>query len=151
MTWATKEDLYARFGEKYINELGIRSNWSETAKAYVASESQTDIDKVLDLAIEDAKNLILQKLSCLYSDYQKVNTIDFPVLKQWHIQLIIDVLKIGGNCLACDCTKLDEFLCKEICTPDGVCLRKNVTAISVSIPHYPCEACGCEVQKCCCH
>ena len=148
MTWAAKEDLYARFGQEFINKLAIRRNYDEETESYVASEDDESIENVLNTALEDAKTLILGKLSCKFANFQIVNTMDFPSIKQWHIKMTIEVLKQGGDCTACDCTKLDEFLCTNICTEDGFCLTSIKSFISVSKPHFPCEACKGDC-KCC--
>lgn len=143
MTWAVIQDLYARYGQEYVNKLGIRRNKNEEAGRYVASESQEEIDAVLNIALEDAKQLVLQKLSCIYSDYLKVNSLNFPYVKQWHIRLTIEILKVGGDCTQCDCEKFDEFLkCNKICTDDGICLVSNKSFISASKAVFECECHG---------
>lgn len=150
MTWATKEDLYARFGDEVIDKLAIRSDWDKYDQSYVANESCKAKDQILDLALEDAKNLIIHKLSCIYSNYSLVQSEDFvcPVLKQWHIKTTFEVLKAGGDCSSCNCEKLDEFLkCNTLCSDGGVCLSRNSTFISASVAKFPCE-CGWNC-KCC--
>lgn len=147
MTWALIEDLYARFGDEYVDKLAVRRKWDETIQDYVADQSEEARTEVLELALEDAKALILQKLSCLFSGLENLETSDFPAIKIWHIKMTIEVLKKGGDCTACDCAALDEFLkCGSVCTEDGVCLSKKSTFITVSDSQFPCE---CFPKGCC--
>lgn len=149
MSWATIKDLYARFGEEYVNKLGIRRNFDLETDSYVASEDCKSVKSVLETALADAKQLILYKLACKFKDYEKVNTTNFSIIKQWHIKTTIEILKVGGDCTSCDCEGLDGFInCGTVCTDDGVCLKKKVSGISVSVPKYPCEGCKGEC-KCC--
>jgi len=149
MEWAIKEDLYARYGQEFVTKLAIRRNWDATLQDWVADVSELNVGAVVNLALEDAKNLILQKLNCLYSNVTLLDTINCPVLKIWHIKLAIEVLKAGGDCTACDCKTFDEFLsCNKICDENGNCLISNKSFITVSDSCFPCEACGCD--GCCC-
>ena len=148
-TWATKQDLYDRFGNEYITKLAMRRNWSEADQMFLASENTVDINKVVDFALEDAKALIQTKLSCQFLDASLVETIDFPAVKIWHMKMTIKVLEAGGDCAGCDCTDLDKFICGRVCAPDGTCLSSNVSAISVSTPVFECELCGCGGCECC--
>lgn len=145
MAWATKQDLYSRYGDELMDKLAVRRDWDEYTESYVANESTTTKEEMLDIALEDAKQLIINKLSCYFSDFVNVNTYDYPVLKQWHIKTAIELLKVGGDCSACNCEKLDEFLkCNTICTADGVCLKKKSTFISATEAVFDCEdACEC--------
>lgn len=142
-SWATKEDLYARFGQEFVTKLAIRRNWDNESKIWVASEDPIDIGAILNLALEDAKNLILHRLSCFFSNYQSVNESSFSALKFWHIKTTIDVLKANGDCTSCKCEDLDEFLkCNNLCDDDGFCLTKNTTFISATVAKFECECIG---------
>lgn len=146
-SWATKEDLYSRFGQEFVTKLAIRRNWNNELSMWVASEGPTDIGAILNLALEDAKNIILQRLSCLFSNYQAVNSSSFSALKYWHIKTTIEVLKANGDCTGCKCEDLDEFLkCNSLCDDSGFCLTKKTTFISASVAKFECEChgrCGC--------
>ena len=149
-TWATPEDLYERFGDEFVDKLAIRRKWNSEIEDYVADESDEGKLAVIELALEDAKQLLLQKLSCLYGELTLLedDTYAFTSILQWHIKLTIETLKIGGDCYACACIgDLDKFLgCGTICTPDGVCLPGLNTFISASVAHFKCEChgrCGC--------
>lgn len=146
-TWATIEDLYVRYGEEYVDKLAIRNVWDESTQSYVSDESDENKTLVLQTALDDAKALILQKLSCLYTNSEVVNEYYFAALKQWHIRLTIETLKIGGDCTSCACVgDLDKFLCSKICTEDGVCLISAETGFVVSKACFKCEEfkCGCK-------
>lgn len=143
MSWATSSDIYARYGEEYVNKLCIRRNWDEEAQQYVASESDEAKAEILNLALEDAKNLILQKLSCNFTNFSQVNSLDFPSILLWHIRMTIEVLKVGGDCTKCSCEEFDNFIkCNEVCTADGVCLIKKNSFISGSVAKFECECHG---------
>lgn len=146
-SWAEIEDLYIRYGEEFVDKLAIRNVWDEDVQSYVADESDENKELVLQTALDDAKALIQNKLACLYQDYILVETLEFESIKQWHIRLTIETLKIGGDCTSCACIgDLDKFLCGAICTEDGVCLVGLSTAFSVSEAFFCCElGCG----KCC--
>lgn len=148
-TWAVKQDLYDRFGQEKITKLAIRRNWDNILKEWIASEADVDIAKIVNLALEDAKSLIQQKLACQFEDYYLVEEQDFPAVKIWHMKMTLKVLEAGGDCTACDCTDLDKFICGQVCAPNGVCLNSLTSAISVSVPDFPCEGCGCGGCKCC--
>lgn len=151
MTWAIIQDLYDRYGNEYVNKLGIRNNYNQEAGQYVASEDQESIDRVLNTALEDAKHLIINKLSCLYSDYAKVNSLEFPSIKIWHIRMTIEVLKVGGDCTQCDCEDLSNFLkCNKVCTDDGICLTNSESFFSISKYKSDCELC-CDDGCCRCN
>lgn len=149
MTWAIKQDLYDRFGQEYMTKLAIRRNWDAINKMWVASEQDVDIAKIINLALDDAKALIQTKLNCQFTDASIVETTDFPAIKIWHMKMTIRVLEAGGDCAGCDCTDLDKFICGQVCSPDGVCLSSAASVISVSVPVFECEACGCGGCTCC--
>lgn len=147
-TWATVDDLYDRYGEEFVDKLSIRRNYDSSIGSYVADESPEGKFRVQMLALEDAKNLIITKLSCKFSGVALLNDFYFAAIKQWHIKLTIETLKIGGDCWACECnTHLDSFIdCGSICSEDGQCLVSKKTFISASVAHFPCEclgSCGC--------
>lgn len=147
-SWAILDDFYSRFGEEFINKLGIRRNWDATLGQYVASEDETDVQAVLELAIADAKELLKQRLRCKFKDLTSLENYLFSPIKQWHMKLTIEILKVGGDCLSCDCTKVDEWIkCNNVCSDDGsVCLSSNATFFEVSPAKFKCE---CEVScKC---
>jgi len=148
-TWATVDDLYSRFGDEYVDKLAIRRIFDVDLDSYVADESSEGKLRVITLALCDSKELIKRKISCLYSNYLILDDYIFPGIKQWHIKMTIETLKIGGDCMACECnTSLDEYLkCGSICTEDGVCLSKNTTFIEVSESKFCCERLG--RCKCC--
>lgn len=146
-TWASVTDLYDRYGGEFVDKLSTRRFYDADAGQYVADESAEGRLRVVSLALCDAKQMILQKLSCLYSNIEILNDNIFMGLKQWHIRATISVLKANGDCYGCDCIDdLDKFLkCGNICTEDGVCLNPNTTFISVSAAKFCCEKenCGC--------
>lgn len=150
-TWATSEDLYSRYGDEFVDKVAIRRIWDEDLGTYVADESTDGKEAVISLALEDAKNFILYKLSCHYSDLTDLSdvTLYFPVIKQWHILLTIQMLQRGGDCTGCACVPAMEeyFKCGNICSENGVCLDDNSTFISASEAVFCCErkgdGCGC--------
>lgn len=150
-TWASADDLYARFGDEYVDKLSIRRIWDNTIEQYVADESFEGREKVLNLALCDAKTLLKQKISKCFDGVDLLDENIFPAIKQWHIKLSIETLKVGGDCFACvDCNKsFDEFCEKSsICTDDGICLTAKNTFISVSTPDFVCDKHlkGCKCQ-----
>lgn len=149
-SWATVNDLYDRFGDEYMDKISTRNNYNSTLGRYVADESVDNRFKVISLALCDAKELIIRKLQCAFSDVTPLNDLVFPAIKQWHIKITIETLKIGGDCSACACNEdLDKFIaCGVVCTSDGVCLSANSTFISATCAKFPCEngcggGCGC--------
>lgn len=149
-TWATEEDLYTRYGDEFVDKLAIRRNWDEDEQQYVADESDEAKAAVIALALCDAQNLIIQKLSCLYSNTDILNTELFGALKQWHIRLTIETLKNGGDCMGCACNvDLDRYIgCGNICSDEGNCLVSTKTFFSVTEAHFQCE-CNCSGGCCC--
>lgn len=151
MTWATIQDLYTRFGDEFVDKLADRRKWDESIQAYVADQSRENRDLVIQTALDDAKALLKQKLSCAYQNISILDEQTFSCITQWHIQLTISVLKAGGDCVGCKCEGLDDFLkCGSICSDDGTCLVSKSTFFSVSIAHFPCESCGCGESRCSC-
>ena len=149
MTWATKEDLISRAGDEFVFKLALRRNFDCETESFVASENKKSVDKVIQLALDDAKSLILHKLSCKFANHLTVNDLNFPTIKIWHMKMTVDVLKANGDCTACDCAKLDEFIsCDTICSDNGVCLIGNKSFIDVSTPSFPCEACKGKCECC---
>lgn len=148
-TWATVDDLNVRYGGEYIDKISTRVNWDPNVKAYVASTDPESRLKVLSYALCDAKEMIIKKLKCKYSNVDILSSSYFPALKQWHIRLTIETLKIGGDCTSCECNAdLDKYIdCGSICNDEGVCLISNKTFIEVSKAHFPCECLG--SCKCC--
>lgn len=144
-SWATVEDLTSRYGQEYIDKLSTRTVYDADVGSYVADETSEGRFRVLSLALSDAKELIKRKVSCIYSNSNLLENNLFPALKQWHIKLTIETLKIGGDCSACACNEdLDKFLsCGNICTEDGQCLTSNKTFWKVSKADWPCEGGGC--------
>lgn len=147
-TWATVDDLYDRFGDEFVDKLAIRRVWDEGLQSYVADESPEGKLKVIELALCDAKGMILTKLQCLYSNVSLIEDAYFPSIKVWHMKMTIETLKVGGDCYKCNCEDLDKFLsCNNICSDDGVCLISKSTFISVSPAVLCCEMMG---KGCCC-
>lgn len=151
-TWATVDDLYNRFGDEYIDKLAIRRIYDTDLEQYVADESEEGKLKVIELALCDAKSLILRKLSCYYTQ-ASLSLLDSSVFKSiylYHIKLTIETLKAGGDCSSCDCiSPMEEFFkCGPICSEDGNCLVSNKTFISVSESKFCCELMG-KGCKCC--
>lgn len=147
-TWASPRDLYDRFGDEFMDKISTRMNYSQTLKMYVADEKPESRLKVIQLALDDAKELIVRKLSCKFQDVILLNTHYFSSIKSWHIKLTIETLKIGGDCTACECNAdLDKFIdCNTICTEDGICLPSASSFFLVSQAKSECECqdkCGC--------
>ena len=148
-TWANIDDFYSRFGEELVNKLGIRRNWDSTLQQYVASEDESEVEAVINIAIADAKALVQQRLRCKFGNLVSLDTNLFTPIKQWHMKMTIEVLKVGGDCMNCDCTKIDDWIskCDNVCADDDtVCLSSNSCFISATEYHSPCEchgACGC--------
>lgn len=146
-SWATTGDLYDRYGAEYIDKISTRTVYDEDIKSYVADETQEGRHRVQVLALCDAKEYIKRKLTCLFDNVTLLSEVSFPAIKQWHIKLTIETLKIGGDCSACACVAdLDKFLeCARICNDDGVCLPSKKTFFSMSEAKFICEGKG----KCC--
>ena len=123
-SWASIGDLYDRYGEEFVDRLSVRRNYDTEVGSYVADETKEGFTKVQILALCDAKALILEKLSCKYTGLKQLDTVSFPSVKQWHIKLAVETLKIGGDCRACACVedivKFSE--CGSLCYEDGICL-----------------------------
>ena len=147
-SWANIDDLYNRFGEEFVDKLSIRRVYNTEVESYVADETKEGFTKVQILALCDAKALILEKLSCKFSGLKSLDTNIFPAIKQWHIKLTIEALKIGGDCRSCVCVEdLNKFIdCGSICNDKGECLVSKKTFIKVSHAHFECE---CKSAGCC--
>jgi len=146
-TWANVSDLYRRYGDEFVDKLANRKKKDPVTGRYVVDESEEGRFEVIALALCDAKSLLQRKLACKFSNTYYLNEYTFPSIKLWHIQYTIETLKKEGDCSACDCTLLDQFIeCGNICTDDGICLSSNKTFLVASVAHYPCECrgvCGC--------
>ena len=146
-TWADVGDLRERFGDEYIDKLATRRNFDSARGEYLSDETSTNRLRVITLALCDARELILRKLSCLYKNLYVLDKHFFHGIKQWHIKLAIETLKAGGDCSSCGCiADLDKYLeCGRICADDGTCLESLKTFISVTSQKFPCEdeGCGC--------
>lgn len=149
-SWATVEDLYSRFGDEFMDKVSTRRLWDADLESYVADESESGRQSVIQLALDDAKAFLTYKISCLFSDLSLLATNDFAIIKAWHIKLTIETLKIGGDCTACtECNAaFDSFLkCGNICDVNGVCLSSNKTFFSITEAVFCCElqgrGCGC--------
>ena len=149
-TWAIIEDLYDRYGDEYVDKLAVRTVWDSDSQRYVADETLEGKTKVINIALCDAKQLLKQKLSCKFSNVNILDDHLFYSLKQWHIELTIQTLRRGGDCMGCECvSQIDQYIaCGSICSEDGLCLSSNQTFFSVSEAHFKCEGCGC--GSCCC-
>lgn len=149
-TWATADDLYDRYGDEFVDKLAVRTVWDQDSGRYVADESTEGKLKVIGIALCDARQLMKQKLSCYYSNVDVLEEHLFYSLKQWHIELTIQTLKKGGDCMGCDCVKdMDQyFQCGSICSEDGICLTSKKTFISASVAKFDCE-CNCKGGCCC--
>lgn len=147
-SWANIDDLYNRFGEEFVDKLSIRRVYDTDVQSYVADETKEGFFKVQSLALCDAKALILEKLSCKYTGLKQLDTVSFPAIKQWHIKLTIETLKIGGDCRACACVEdIVKFTeCGSLCNEDGICLPSKKTFISVTRDPFLCE---CRSSGCC--
>lgn len=143
-TWATAEDLYSRFGDEFVDKLAIRRKWDSDLQQYVADESDAGKEAVIELALSDAQSMLRQKLSCLYGNVYIIDETTFEPIKQWHIKLAIETLKIGGDCYACACNvDIDNyFKCGTICDAEGNCLSSRSTFISATEAVFPCECYG---------
>lgn len=145
-TWATIEDLYQRFGDEYVDKLAIRRVFDQDLDSYVADESDEGKEMVIALALCDAKNYLKQKIGCCYEEVTLLDDHVFPAVKNFHIKLTLDTLKVGGDCYACaECIKsFDDFCsCNSLCSTDGICLSSKKTFVTVSCPEFPCEECKC--------
>lgn len=148
-TWASVSDLYDRFGDEFVDKLSTRRVFDTELNSYVSDESPQGRLRVISLALCDAKQLIKDKLRCVYKNVELLDSHLFYGLKQWHIKLTIETLKAGGDCYSCAClTDLDSYVkCGSICTDDGLCLEKKTTFISASEAVFCCEkkgeGCGC--------
>lgn len=149
-SWATVEDLYARYGDEFMDKLGTRRIWDEGLETYVADETDASRRAVIQLALDDAQSYLLYKIACKFIGSSILSTELFNIIKSWHVKLAVETLKIGGDCTACtECnTGFDAFLaCGSICNMDGsVCLTSSKTFISASEYVSDCEClgrCGC--------
>lgn len=145
-SWATVEDLYARYGDEFMDKLGTRRLWDPDLETYVADESEAGRTAVIKLALDDAQAFLLYKIACKFSGSEILSTQLFNIIRSWHAKLTIETLKIGGDCTACaECnTAFDSFLeCGKICTSDGlICLASSKTFISASVYVSECECMG---------
>ena len=149
-SWATVSDLKARFGDEYMDKISTRRKWNSTVEDYVADESASGRNAIIQLALDDAKAYLTYKMSCLFGNLDLLATNDFKIVLAWHIKLTIETLKIGGDCTACtECNAaFDEFLkCGKICDANGVCLSSTKTFFSITEAVFCCElqgrGCGC--------
>lgn len=144
-SWATINDLYDRYGEEFVDKLSIRRSWDDGLGMYVANESKESMTRVQILALDDAKALLMEKISSLFVGAERLNDVEFYSIKQWHIKLAIETLKKGGDCKGCDCLgDIDEFLKGKICSEKG-CLEKRTTFFQVYGGKLKCESsCGCK-------
>ena len=140
-SWATLNDLYDRFGEEYIDKLSIRNNYDESLEDYVADESRTNMIRVQLLALDDARDLILNKVNAVFKNAHLFNTMIFPFIKQWHIKLTIGFLKRGGECSSC-IEEFDENLKTSVLCSGNVCLEKRTTFFYASEYKSKCDR-GC--------
>lgn len=141
-TWATPYDLYARYGDEFIDKLSIRRVFDVTLDDYVADESEEGKLKVLNLALCDSMVLLNQKLACCFSNISILNEYSFPTVKQWHIRMAIEILRQGGDCSKCSGCQTEFFdwcKCASICSDDGVCLSSNGTFMEASTAVFCCE------------
>ena len=149
-SWATVDDLYARYGDEFMDKLGTRRVWDADLETYVADESDSSRRAVIQLALDDAQAFLLYKIACKFSGVEVLSTELFNIVRSWHAKLTIETLKIGGDCTNCtECnTAFDSFLeCGKICNSDGTnCLASNKTFISATEYKSDCEcmgSCGC--------
>lgn len=147
-TWATPQDLYIRYGDEFIDKLGIRRVWDTYLHDYVADESYSGIQTILETALRDAEAVLRHKISCCFGKVSLLDTHTFSAIKQWHIKLTIATLRKGGDCYSCaECAEFDAFCaCKTICSDDGICLPWKQSGISVSEETFDCEKEPC--KKC---
>lgn len=165
-TWIDKQGLYLRYGQEFIDKLAIRRDFDCEANdgdgGYIANETRKRLDCIINVAIEDAKEWILWKISSCYSivEFNKFldEEKDFSFIKRFHIKLTITMLKFGGDCKECDdCKEELSEICstKEICTDDGICIpskKKSVFAVESTAPScLPTSVCcGCDSHRCAC-
>lgn len=144
-SWANVDDLYSRYGAEFIDKISTRTVYDSETGSYIADETVEGRFRVTSLALCDAKELIVRKLMCKFGKVNLLDTTFFPSIKQWHIKLTIETLKIGGDCSGCDCVKdLDAYLdCGSICNEEGLCLSSKKTFFSISKAKFPCEEGGC--------
>ncbi len=165
-TWVDREGLEKRYGGEFVAQLARRRDWDPTADggegAYVENETPERVEEIIELAISDAKEWILWKLSCCYPIKDIQNLLDegkhFSSILRYHIKLTITMLKFGGDCSDCDSCKaeISELCnCSELCTDDGICIKsKNRSVFAVEdtgpscMPKSPC--CSCNNLECCC-
>lgn len=147
-SWATPADLYERYGQEFVDNLCIRRNYDESLGQYVGDVDPQSMLRVLNLALSDAKDMLISKMSVVFKFSSELDLYYFPAVKQWHIKLTIETLKVGGDCYACSCiSDLETFLkSNKICTTEGLCLGKKTSFISVSKATFPCEC----KSTCCC-
>lgn len=143
-TWATIEDLYKRYGDEFMDKLSTRMDDNTSGDDYVANEDPLRRDEVIQLALDDARAILLQKINCCFkTDGKLVNpNLSFSGIFPWHIKLTIILLKQGGDCKDCDDCKeaFDDFCkCSSICSDEGDCLEKRGSAISVSEEKFKCD------------
>ena len=143
-SWANIDDLYSRYGEEFMDKISTRTIYDSEVSNYVADESTEGRFKVICLALCDAKEFIRTKVSCKFGNTQLLDTASFAAIKQWHIKLTIETLKLGGDCSGCACVvDLDAYLgCARICTDSGVCLPSLKTFFSMSEARFSCECHG---------
>ena len=142
-TWATPQDLYIRYGDEFIDKLSIRRVWDTYHNEYLADESYSGIQTVLETALRDAEAVLKQKISCCFGNVQLLDQHTFSAIKQWHIKLTIAALKKGGDCYACiECQEFEKYCsCSTICSDEGICLPNKKSSISVSKEVFECERC----------
>jgi hypothetical protein len=164
-TWVDRQGLYARFGEEFIQKLARRRDFDCDANdgdgGYTENETKKRVECVIDLAISDAKEWMLWKISCNFP-INEFNALlnqdkDFSFLKSHHIKLTIAMLKTGGDCTECEaCQKeIGDILCDQICTDDGICIpsrkRSKFLVEKTSPSCLPTNlCCGCGSEGCCC-
>lgn len=148
-TWATVEDLYDRFGDEAIDQISVRTVWDNVVQRYVTDESDEMKQKVINMALCDAREFIKLKMRCLYTGVELLDTQVFSAVKLWHIRLTIELLKLGGDCSGCACVNdLQEYIkCGSICSEEGNCLSLKSSFLEVSEAVFCCElkgrGCGC--------
>jgi len=69
MTWATIQDLYTRFGDEFVDKLADRRKWDAIIQAYVADQSKTNRDEVIQTALDDAGVKYLGNLFKQFGDW----------------------------------------------------------------------------------
>lgn len=162
MSWATKEDLCKRFGQEFVDKLARRRDYDRASETYVEDDSCTRMNEVIDLALQDAKDWMMWKISCCFP-IKTFNELilageTFSFIKRAHIKMTIAILKEGGDCPACEECK-DDFssfcACKKLCSDNGECIiaiSKSKFAIEETSPSCWPEnlCCGCADTGCCC-